>query len=48
MLERDMEQSCLTLYVGPLMADFTMSLLIYERQLNDYFETFIFMLLCKI
>jgi len=30
------------------MTGFAMSLLITERQLNDYSETFIFMLICKI
>jgi len=28
--------------MGPLLADFTMPLLVFERQLNDSFQTFIF------
>ena len=32
---------------GLLLADFAMPLSVAKRQLNDNFETFIFMLICK-
>ena len=32
---------------SPILAGFAMSLLIPERKLNDCYEAFIFMLICK-